>query len=109
MDSLMKSLRIDGRFDALIQEIKAEAARALRKHGFTNTPAWPSMPNNDRFVIVAEEFGEVARALTYDEGSQDGLRKELIQLATMALMWVDGLDSMLHNKKAIVEAVIKNE
>jgi len=65
----------------------AERNRAIKKHGVKNTPANKEMPPEHKLVIVAEEFGEVARAITYDEGDPDQLKKELIQLGTMAFMW----------------------
>ena len=41
---------------------------------------------------LGEEFGEVCRALTLEEGDRDRLRAELIDLAAVALMWIDSID-----------------
>jgi len=71
-----------------------ERNHAIDKHGFKSTPENPEMPDHEKFIILAEEFGEVARALTYDEGNQENLKEELVQLATMALMWRQSLEPM---------------
>jgi NTP pyrophosphatase (non-canonical NTP hydrolase) len=48
------------------------------------------MTNGDRLAIVVEEIGEVARAMTYDQDPLN-LERELIQVAAMVAMWIDGL------------------
>ncbi len=72
-------------------DIKAELKSAAFKHGMEQTPASPSMSDPQRLIILIEEVGEVARAMTYDEGSSEKLEAELIQVATMAAAWVVGL------------------
>jgi NTP pyrophosphatase (non-canonical NTP hydrolase) len=69
-----------------------ERGRAIKKHGFINTPENKEMFPEKKLVILAEEFGEVARAMTYDEGDQEDLKKELIQLGTMAFMWAMSME-----------------
>lgn len=69
-----------------------ERNRAIDKHGFDNTPENPKMFDEAKFIILAEEFGEVARALTYDEGNLENLKEELVQLGTMAFMWRQSLE-----------------
>jgi NTP pyrophosphatase (non-canonical NTP hydrolase) len=69
-----------------------ERTRAIEKHGVENTPLNKKMFPEAKLVILAEEFGEVARALTYDEGDPDNLKEELIQLGTMAFMWALSLE-----------------
>lgn len=69
-----------------------ERTRAIEKHGVTNTPLNKAMSHENKLVILAEEFGEVARAMTYDEGDPDNLQKELIQLGTMAFMFALSLE-----------------
>jgi len=76
--------------DALA-EVGEELFSAVKKHGFEQTPMNPVKPLNDSFVILAEEFGEVARALTHDEGDIDNLVDELIQTATMAVAMIVGV------------------
>lgn len=70
-----------------------ERSRAIEKHGFERTPANPAMSNEKRLVILVEEIGEVARAMTYDEGDRAKLVAELIQLGTMAFMSVEGIEA----------------
>lgn len=72
-------------------DVKAEFKRACSKHGAMRTPANPMMSNGERAIILGEEYGEVCRAMTYDEGDAEELEKELIQVATMALASVVGL------------------
>lgn len=71
-----------------INEVLREAARAYEKHG-SKTPLNPDMDRRDKLVILVEEIGEVGRCLTYDADHAGELSKELVQLATMALMWVE--------------------
>lgn len=52
----------------------------------------PGLDDPARFVVLAEEVGEVARALTYDEGDPSDLARELVQVAALALAWLDGID-----------------
>lgn len=73
------------------QLVEKERDDAIKKHGYQNTPAWPFMSDKDRLVILIEEVGEVARAMTYDEGDRNKLIAELVQVSTMALMWTEGL------------------
>lgn len=64
--------------------IYRELVRAIRKHTLEQTPMNPDKDIRDSYIILAEEVGEVARALTRDEGGIDNLRSELIQVAAMA-------------------------
>lgn len=72
-------------------DMKDEFKRALKKHGIARTPANPEQAGGVNLSILVEEVGEVARAMTYDEGSKDDLEAELIQVAAMAAAWVVGL------------------
>lgn len=69
----------------------SEFKRAIEKHGVSKTPANPIMTNGDRIIILVEEVGEVARAMTYDEGNPEEAIKELHQVATMALAAAIGI------------------
>ncbi len=71
--------------------LNAEYIKAQVKHNGL-TPASPDMTNEQRLVVLVEEVGEVARAMTYDESSHDKLVKELIQVATMTCDWIEGID-----------------
>ena len=78
--------------DITISAVQATMLAAIAKHGENRTPLNPHMLNPDKFIILCEEgIGEVARACTYDEGSQDKLIKELLQTAAMALSWAQSL------------------
>jgi len=71
-------------------DVVAEYQRAYDKH-HGRTPFNPEVTEQMKFVILAEEVGEVARALTPDAdtpvGHAGNLRDELIQVAAMALAW----------------------
>jgi hypothetical protein len=78
-------------FDALtLDAVNAEFVRAQVKHN-GRTPADREMTNAERLPILVEEVGEVARAMTYDS-DLDNLVSELIQVAAMALAWVEGIE-----------------
>lgn len=72
------------------EAIDAEFARAHTKHNGKTPRAW-SVGDNTSLVVLVEEVGEVARAMTYDEGDPDKLVEELIQVATMAAAWAERL------------------
>lgn len=92
-------------FDAIAAELvrQSELKRAGR---FPHTCA-DKIPNTARLAILAEEFGEVARATveverlandTHNEGIKAqlaALRKELIQVAAVCCSWVEGVDNQL--------------
>lgn len=78
-------------------EISAERARAHAKHGRNSME---SRPVGDflRYTILAEEVGEIAKEFNEAEarGGQQTLdlallRKECVQVATMAAAWADRL------------------
>lgn len=88
-------------FDAYLtndtfDDIEDEIARAIEKHGVDQTPLNPSMAMHEKFIILVEEVGEVARAMTYDEGgSAAKLYEELIQVATMSAAMAQSLRGLL--------------
>lgn len=71
-------------------DVVAEYERARVKH-HDRTPFNPEVSEPTKFVILSEEIGEVARALTPDADTPVGhaapLRDELVQVAAMALAW----------------------
>lgn len=71
-------------------DVYAEIAQSVSKHG---SHAQSNLEAGDPNLMynLAEEFGEVAHALTYDADPTE-LRKELIQVAAMAVAWVMVLD-----------------
>jgi len=72
-------------------DILEELDHAVLKHGLVQTPMNPEMTMHERLVILVEEVGEVARAMTYDEFDLEKLEEELIQVAAMAVASVVGL------------------
>jgi hypothetical protein len=65
----------------------AEMKRAHEKHG-PDSMLSPGKDRGTRLAILMEEVGEVARAMTYDEGDDENLHDELVQVAAMALSWL---------------------
>lgn len=76
---------------AVLAEVAAEAARAHAKHG-ARSILDPQAPDSARLPVLVEEVGEVARAML--EGADAGhLRAELLQVAAVALTWVEAIDA----------------
>ena len=76
--------------DDIHDAIDVEFAGAYTKHKGKTPRAW-SVGDAQSLVILVEEVGEVARAMTYDEGDQQNLYDELIQVAAMAAAWAERL------------------
>lgn len=77
--------------EKIAEEAAMEIQRAEVKHG-QNAMTSLKLDVGRRLGILGEEFGEVCRATTYDNGDYDNLRKELIQTAAMAIAWVAAMD-----------------
>jgi hypothetical protein len=78
--------------DITLSAVQAEATRAHLRHG-DHSMLGTGYTESDRLAILVEEVGEVAHELTYDQsGDRDKLVKELIQVAAMALTWVEHLE-----------------
>ena len=75
-----------------IDKIQTEATRAHLQHA-DHSMLNPGMELWERLAILGEEFGEVCRAVTYDNGSRDKLEGELIQVAAMAASWIEAMNS----------------
>lgn len=76
----------------ILDEIEDEVLRSWNKHG-DHAMINPHLGTMERLAILGEEFGEVCKVLTYDSGEgRPELRKELIQLSTMAACWANALD-----------------
>lgn len=56
---------------------------------FAWTCADKTIHNDVKLKVLAEEFGEVARALC--ESDTDNLRTELVQVAAVAVAWLEAL------------------
>lgn len=75
-----------------LDAVQAESLRAHLKHG-DKSLLNPDMSMVEKLAALVEEVGEVARALTYDARTdQDHLVKELIQVASVALTWVESIE-----------------
>lgn len=81
--------------DETLQEIRRESARAIQKHGRENTPLGDKSRDHSQHVLV-EEVGEVAKLFNeFNLGNIDGeefgfqLKKELVQVAAVAAMWLE--------------------
>jgi hypothetical protein len=75
-----------------LSAVQAEALRAHLKHGHRSLLN-PHMPDLFKLAALVEECGEVGRALTYDgDDGRDHLVKELIQVASVALSWVESIE-----------------
>jgi hypothetical protein len=77
-----------------LDAVQAEALRAHLKHKDKGGSLLdPAMPDLRKLAALVEECGEVGRALTYDgDRGRDHLVKELIQVASVALTWVEALE-----------------
>lgn len=81
--------------DETMQEIRRESARAIQKHGRDNTPLGNRGRDHAQHVLV-EEIGEVAKVFNeYNLGNisleefQSQLKKEIVQVAAVAAMWLE--------------------
>lgn len=78
-----------------IEIVNREWAAAIKKHGRDKTPLNPDKIDCDKLAILMEEVGEVSHECTYDGVSDTefraGMYRELIQVATMALMWANSI------------------
>lgn len=76
-------------------EIRAERARQRAKWGAVH--AWgsgdcssPDVAEPVKLAVLTEEVGEVARAML--DGRPAELRRELVQVAAVAVAWLEGLE-----------------
>jgi hypothetical protein len=76
----------------LFHLVGQEVRRAYEKHG-SDSMLEPGKDDGTRLAILVEEVGEVARALTYDEGDGANLREELVQVAAMAVSWLHAIEA----------------
>jgi hypothetical protein len=70
-----------------VERMRQERLKAAGK--FAYTPA-DDIPDTDRLPMLVEEVGEVARAMC--DGV--GLYPELVQVAALALAWLEYLERM---------------
>lgn len=87
-----------------LAEVAAECDRQDAKWGEQNhlDPTWAA--------ILGEEFGEACQALLHDEfgGRAAGtLRAELIQIAAVAVQWVEAIDRRYDPNEGLAEDFTK--
>jgi len=76
-------------------EIENSRAKAHEKHGDRSIENLPAT-HPDWLAILGEEFGEVAKELTYDgSNGLNGLRSELIDVISVASAWLDKVDRLM--------------
>ena len=86
----------------VLREVSDERMRQerLKAEGRFSMTCADAMSNGARLAVLIEEVGEAARALlelgvdgeeSYDKHGKD-LRQELLQVAAVAVAWVEGLD-----------------
>jgi|RhiMetdeSRZDD1v2_1073273.scaffolds.fasta_scaffold886152_3 hypothetical protein len=76
-----------------LDAVRAESLRAHLKHESSGGSIFsPEMSPLKILAALGEEYGEVCRLWTYDNNPDpQELVKELLQLANVALTWVDNL------------------
>lgn len=96
----MKITEIEGddveariRREGIAYEIRRERARQdrLKAEGKFERTCADDMTNAERFVVLGEEVGEVAREVTERLG-RENMRTELVQIAAVCMAWIEGLD-----------------
>jgi hypothetical protein len=77
-----------------LSAVQAEAVRAHLKHReHGGSILDPAMSSLRKLAALGEEYGEVCKELTYDQApSKMQLVTELIQVAAVALTWVQCLE-----------------
>lgn len=84
-----------------LSAIRKERARQeqLKAQGkFANTCADAGISNAERFMVLAEEFGEVGHELNEAIGegrilNMTKLRTELVQVAAVCVAWCEAIDT----------------
>jgi hypothetical protein len=86
--------------DFVLEHVRLERERQeyLRESGkFAFTCADVGMSNSERFLVLAEEFGEVGHELNEAIGpgrelDSGKLRDELVQIAAVCVAWCEAID-----------------
>jgi hypothetical protein len=79
----------------VIERIRQEALKREGKFAYTCADA--GLSNAERFMVLAEEFGEVGHELNEGIGegrsvSLERLRTELVQVAAVCMAWCEAID-----------------
>ncbi len=85
-------------FERIAQE-RVRQQELLREGKHTFTCASPIADDNRKLRVLVEEVGEVAEALDALENKKDWkrfdhLREELVQVAAVAVAWLEALQAM---------------
>jgi len=83
--------RIGSSTRVIAGEIVKGRVAAHEKHGENSIEAVPASETGRWLAILGEEFGEVCRALTYDQNMN--LRDELLDVASVAVAWIAAIDA----------------
>jgi len=75
----------------IFDHIDTERERQVAKHG-DQAISSPLIDDGTRLIILGEEFGEVCRAMTYDNGSRENLIEELLQTAAVCIGWLESIE-----------------
>lgn len=77
--------------DVGLERFRQEGLRVAGKFAHTCADA-TAMIDTERFAVLGEEFGEVAREVV-EHGDDRELRKELVQVAAVAVAWIEAIDA----------------
>lgn len=101
--------------ETILRDIHRERLRQdqLKAEGrFAYTCADPEMTHSERLTVLGEEFGETCHEVNEGIGANRKvnlmkLRKELIQVAAVAMAWIESVEREI-NTKDWVENQVKN-
>lgn len=89
----------DDAMGEVLEDVRRERFRQeelCRKGKFPATCADHKRPDAEKLPVLMEEVGEAARAMCEAGGATDvqskGLRAELVQVAAVAVAWVEAID-----------------
>lgn len=78
-------------WQAILEERERQAVQWGEPHWWgVGDCSSPNVAAPVKVAVLAEELGEVARALL--DNDPDGLRRELIQVAAVAVAWLEAVD-----------------
>ena len=75
-----------------LDDVQAERERQDQK--WNDPPDWSNFDDATRFAVLFEETGEVARAYLEKGPTSKELRDELVQVAAVAVKWIERLDAL---------------
>jgi NTP pyrophosphatase (non-canonical NTP hydrolase) len=76
----------------VLDDIQDERERQDQK--WNDPPDWSNFDDATRFAVLFEETGEVARAYLENGPASEQLREELVQVAAVAVKWIERLDAL---------------